>query len=267
MALLKSRHGCDGPNGLLLHSQDSVDNLQCETLINFNDLFLVVRHLDSASLENNSEGRHFQLETTCEEAWSERNAQSSEHLPQERHGHPVGMLSRHHYPEETEVQGGRQAEADSPESCPRGRDLSKNWSAAEDPEDPPPANRKRGAQTRVDKCRQQDLPPSGGAPTPQPTMILPDQTWEGAAQASADCTGLVPGCVTSGGSDGSGTGLAEYSSRSEIAQGKVDSAETSAFHCPHRPVLDTPRSPSPQFAPQRLTDKPPVTLEDDGLTR
>ncbi|XP_032888676.1 protein Shroom2 isoform X2 [Amblyraja radiata] len=225
------------------------------------------RHLDSASLENNSEGRHFQLETTCEEAWSERNAQRSEHLPQERHGHPVGMMSRHHYPEETEVQGGRQAEADSPESCPRGRDLSKNWSAAEDPEDPPPANRKRGAQTRADKCRQQDLPPSGGAATPQPTMILPDQTWEGAAQASADCTGLVPGCVTSGGSDGSGTGLAEYSSRSEIAQGKVDSAETSAFHCPHRPVLDTPRSPSPQFAPQRLTDKPPVTLEDDGLTR
>lgn len=98
-------------------------------------------------------------------------------------------------------------------------------------------------------------------------MILPDQTREGAAQASADCTGLVPGCVTSSGSDGSGTGLAEYSSRSEIAQGKVDSAETSAFHCPHRPVLDTPRSPSPQFAPQRLTDKPPVTLEDDSLTR
>ncbi|XP_078265574.1 protein Shroom2 isoform X2 [Rhinoraja longicauda] len=225
------------------------------------------RHLDSGSLENNPEARHFQLEATCEEAWSERNAQRGEHLPQERHGHPVDMLSRHHYPEATEVQGGRQAEADSPESCPRGRDLSQNWSAAEDLEDPAPANRKRGAQTRADKCRQQDLLPSGEAAAPQPTMVLPDQPWEGVAQASTDSSGLLPGCVTSGGIDGPGAVPAEYSRGSEITQGKVDSAETSTFHCPHRPVVDTPRSPSPQFAPQRLTDKPPVALEDDGLTR
>ncbi|XP_046892673.1 protein Shroom2 isoform X2 [Hypomesus transpacificus] len=34
-----------------------------------------------------------------------------------------------------------------------------------------------------------------------------------------------------------------------------------------KPSMDGQRSPSPQFAPQRLTDKPPVSLQDENSTR
>jgi hypothetical protein len=31
--------------------------------------------------------------------------------------------------------------------------------------------------------------------------------------------------------------------------------------------METSRSPSPQFAPQKLTDKPPLLIQDDNSTR
>lgn len=34
-----------------------------------------------------------------------------------------------------------------------------------------------------------------------------------------------------------------------------------------KPTMEGQRSPSPQFSPQRLTDKPPVSLQDEGPGR
>ena len=40
---------------------------------------------------------------------------------------------------------------------------------------------------------------------------------------------------------------------------------------PFRPLqtfaMDTSRSPSPQFAPQKLTDKPPLLIQDENAAR
>ncbi|XP_041115087.1 protein Shroom2 isoform X1 [Polyodon spathula] len=41
---------------------------------------------------------------------------------------------------------------------------------------------------------------------------------------------------------------------------------TSKYPC-LKPSMDVPRSPSPQFAPQRLTDKPPVSIKNEAPSR
>uniref|UniRef100_H3B3Z1 Shroom family member 2 n=1 Tax=Latimeria chalumnae TaxID=7897 RepID=H3B3Z1_LATCH len=51
---------------------------------------------------------------------------------------------------------------------------------------------------------------------------------------------------------------------------KSDVAEPAAisrYHYLQKPSMESSRSPSPQFAPQKLTDKPPVSMEDEALTR
>ncbi|XP_051869481.1 protein Shroom2-like isoform X1 [Pristis pectinata] len=189
------------------------------------------RHLGSGSSENNSEGRQFQTETELEQTWPERNAQAHEQLPRERHGRPVSMLSGRHYPEEAELQAGRRAEGDVPDPCPQDWELSQPWA----------------------------------------TVVELENPAEGAIQAPTSGTGLMPGSEASAGSDPQEARLGGYpgdgAALSGNTQGDVDSAESSAFHCLPKPVTDASRSPSPQFAPQRLTDKPPLTLEDDGLAR
>ncbi|XP_062982436.1 protein Shroom2 isoform X2 [Elgaria multicarinata webbii] len=42
---------------------------------------------------------------------------------------------------------------------------------------------------------------------------------------------------------------------------------SSAYRYSLKPEMETSRSPSPQFAPQKLTDKPPVAVQDDNPTR
>ncbi|XP_048191456.1 protein Shroom2 [Perognathus longimembris pacificus] len=43
--------------------------------------------------------------------------------------------------------------------------------------------------------------------------------------------------------------------------------QTSKFQPPQSSTMETSRSPSPQFAPQKLTDKPPLLIQDDNSTR
>lgn len=45
-----------------------------------------------------------------------------------------------------------------------------------------------------------------------------------------------------------------------------DSVNTKYRHL-HKPGMETSRSPSPQFAPQKLTDKPPVSVQDENPAR
>nr|XP_031302515.1 LOW QUALITY PROTEIN: protein Shroom2 [Camelus dromedarius] len=41
----------------------------------------------------------------------------------------------------------------------------------------------------------------------------------------------------------------------------------SRFQPPHAAAMETSRSPSPQFAPQKLTDRPPLLIQDENATR
>uniref|UniRef100_A0A8C8B753 Shroom family member 2 n=1 Tax=Otus sunia TaxID=257818 RepID=A0A8C8B753_9STRI len=48
---------------------------------------------------------------------------------------------------------------------------------------------------------------------------------------------------------------------------RSESVLSSKYRYLQKPGMETSRSPSPQFAPQKLTDKPPVSLQDDNPAR
>ncbi|XP_060089928.1 protein Shroom2 isoform X2 [Heteronotia binoei] len=48
---------------------------------------------------------------------------------------------------------------------------------------------------------------------------------------------------------------------------KPEPVPSSTYHYLQKPGMETSRSPSPQFAPQKLTDKPPVAVQDENPTR
>lgn len=48
---------------------------------------------------------------------------------------------------------------------------------------------------------------------------------------------------------------------------KPEPVPSSAYHYLQKSGMENSRSPSPQFAPQKLTDKPPVAVQDENPTR
>ncbi|XP_006120258.2 protein Shroom2 isoform X2 [Pelodiscus sinensis] len=53
----------------------------------------------------------------------------------------------------------------------------------------------------------------------------------------------------------------------EKAQLKFEPVLSAKHHYLQKPAMETSRSPSPQFAPQKLTDKPPVSVQDENPAR
>ncbi|XP_043356852.1 protein Shroom2 isoform X4 [Dermochelys coriacea] len=53
----------------------------------------------------------------------------------------------------------------------------------------------------------------------------------------------------------------------EKAHLKSESVLSSKYYYLQKPGMETSRSPSPQFAPQKLTDKPPVSVQDENPAR
>ncbi|XP_038658506.1 protein Shroom2 isoform X2 [Scyliorhinus canicula] len=233
---------------------------------------LPVRHQDSGSTENTSEGQKFTLEQKSEHNWSERNVQASGNQPQEWHERAVTMLSGQRYPGADEDEFERKAEVDHLQTCTESQTLSKYWASGENltwAEEKLAAGRKGATPTKSDKYRPQELPCSGTTLLPQPTQVPPDLPCVGTTGAPASGTDLPPSSATGAGQDSRESQLSECSRHAHLGGGplKDDSSESLAFHFIAKLPLDVPRSPSPQFAPQRLTDKPPLTVEDDILTR
>ncbi|XP_078063085.1 protein Shroom2-like [Mustelus asterias] len=218
--------------------------------------------LDSGSTENPSEGWKSPLEQNSEHSWSVRNAQASGNLPQEWHEPAVTMLSGQRYPGAGEGESERKTQLDHLQSCTQNPPLSKYWAAGDniawaEEKLAATSQRKGAAPTQPDKYRPQELPCSGP----------PDQPSAGTTETPARGTDLSP-------SSAAGWGCREPQLSDSLRRahlGKVavkeDNSESPAFHFIPKPPLDVPRSPSPQFAPQRLTDKPPLIVEDDNLAR
>ncbi|XP_067896445.1 protein Shroom2 isoform X2 [Heterodontus francisci] len=233
------------------------------------------RHLDSGSVENTSEEQNLPLEQNSEHNWSERNAQMSEHPPEDWHDRSVTMPIGHRYRGTDAEELERKPELEHGQAGPEGQALNKYWVTGEDlawaEEKLAAANRRKGAvPAKPDKYRRQELPHSGAAHVLEPTQVSPDQTSSvGTTEAPTSSFDRPPSSVASAGNSSLEPQLSEYSRDVHFgkAQLKEDCNQSSAFHFLPKLTMDVSRSPSPQFAPQRLTDKPPLTVEDDNLAR
>ncbi|XP_078415549.1 protein Shroom2 isoform X3 [Cetorhinus maximus] len=184
------------------------------------------------------------------------------------------MLSGHRYPGADGDELERKPELDHLQACPANQTLSTYWATGEDlawaEEKLAAASRRKGtAPPKTDKNRQQEPPCSGAAPAPEPTQGPPDPLCVGTTEAPTSSTDLPPRSATSGDNSSRGPQLSEPSRDAHLGKVllKEDNNKSSAFHFIPKLPMDVSRSPSPQFAPQKLTDKPPLTVEDDDLAR
>ncbi|XP_060689394.1 protein Shroom2 isoform X8 [Hemiscyllium ocellatum] len=192
------------------------------------------RFLEPLSVETVSEGLRLPLERGPERGWSERNAPVDENQARDWHEGPAdAMLSGH--PGVDEDQFERRPGSDGPTS----QGLSQPWAMA--------GNLAWSGETQASP----NLPRVGASEAPitgtdrPPSSAAGNETWQ----------------PTPGGS----------SRPAHAEAGKVelreDAGKSSAFHPLPTLPPDSARPPSPQFAPQRLTDKPPPTVEGDRPLR
>ncbi|XP_072440602.1 protein Shroom2 isoform X2 [Chiloscyllium punctatum] len=194
------------------------------------------RFLEPGSVETASEGLRLPLERGPERGWSERNAPADENQARDWREGPVdAMLSGH--PGVDEDQFERRPGSDGPTS----QGLSQLWAVA--------GNLAWSGETQA-----------------SPTQPLP-----GVGASEAPTTGTDRPHSSDGGNE-SWQPMPGRSSRPAQAEAgnvelREDAGKNSAFHPLPTFPPDSARAPSPQFAPQRLTDKPPPTVEGDRPLR
>lgn len=137
------------------------------------------------------------------------------------------------------------------------------------PQRPPPPKR--------DKYRRPDISaPSLGtssesllAAASQPFLSSSPSSTEGFASQSSLCQS--PAAFNGKLKSANPQQLQQVSSTENVCQHLEEKthlkSESSKYRYLQKPGMESSRSPSPQFAPQKLTDKPPVSLQDENPAR
>ncbi|XP_048458545.1 protein Shroom2 isoform X2 [Rhincodon typus] len=225
------------------------------------------RLLEPESVENALEGLRLSSERGSEHSWSERNVPANENQARDWRQGPVNaMLSGH----QDQGVDGDQLERTPTSDGPTSQGLSQSWAAGGNPawsgETRASPNRKKGMPQTGKYAWQQELPQPGAAAVLETTQLLPDLPQVGTSEAPTAVTDRLPSCAAGteprqpppSGSSGPAHAQA---GKAELREGTRESWAFPSF------PSDSARPPSPQFAPQRLTDKPPPTVEGDRLPR
>uniref|UniRef100_F6YLT2 Shroom family member 2 n=1 Tax=Monodelphis domestica TaxID=13616 RepID=F6YLT2_MONDO len=172
-------------------------------------------------------------------------------LPQESRGRSGTLPSDYRYSEENEKEGAQvpdapqeaPAQGDGVLPCPQAREEDSRWKRrGPAPQRPPPPKRD------ASRHRRQDGPPDAAAHPP--------------ALAQSPCAlGEQPG-----GPPPQDSGP-PASSEGDCQPLNEDAAPPPKYRLLPQSGMESSRSPSPQFAPQKLTDKPPLLVQDENSAR
>ncbi|XP_053167729.1 protein Shroom2 isoform X2 [Hemicordylus capensis] len=153
--------------------------------------------------------------------------------------------------------------------------------------DPALLNKKHGLvpqrpspSKRVNKYRRQDNSSASLATPPESLLTLPNRPVQSVSPTSAN---VVVGHLSPSQSSVKVSGKLTNTELPEPQQSesienvcqhleekshlKSEPAPSLTYRYLLKPGMETSRSPSPQFAPQKLTDKPPLALQDENPTR
>ncbi|KAG7463471.1 hypothetical protein MATL_G00176950 [Megalops atlanticus] len=172
-------------------------------------------------------------------------------------------LSHHHHPHDR-PDPGDPAEAPPPHRCPAPDPAPKKKGPV--PQRPPPPKldkyRRLGSASSLSDSQESLLRAQGGARAARPLSPGEERPLSPARDSA-----LSPGPQQGSGPE------EEHRETHRVAPYKPEppppppSSSSSTSSKPAsllQPSMDCQRSPSPQFAPQRLTDRPPVSLHDDA---
>ncbi|NXK76251.1 SHRM2 protein, partial [Amazona guildingii] len=140
------------------------------------------------------------------------------------------------------------------------------------PQRPPPP--------KIDKYRRPDNPAPSLGTSSESLRAVPSQPFASSSPSSAEVfasrSSLCQSPATFNGKLKSTNSeqLRQASSTENVCQHleekthlRSESVLSSKYRYLQKPGMETSRSPSPQFAPQKLTDKPPVSVQDENPAR
>ncbi|NXM04727.1 SHRM2 protein, partial [Tyrannus savana] len=252
-----------------------------------------VRQADAGALRENSQEKRDHLDQNLGHKWKASvrplHVQEPTVLPLESRGRSGTLPSDYRYSQENVSE--RSKDRSLPHlPCSEPQTLNENHSCLSQGKgeenhrtEPVLLNKKRGPAPqrppppKIDKYRRPDNSAPSLGTSSESLLAATSQPFLSSSPSSAEVftghSSLSQSPATFNGKLKSANPqqLQQVSSTENVCQhleGKTNlRSESSKYRYLQNPGMESSRSPSPQFAPQKLTDKPPVSLQDDNPAR
>ncbi|XP_062344000.1 protein Shroom2 isoform X3 [Cinclus cinclus] len=252
-----------------------------------------VRQIDAGPLREDPREQSYQLDQNLGHKWKSSvrplHVQEPTVLPHESRGRSGTLPSDYRYSQENVNEKNKDCSLPHlPYSEPQTLNENhscQSWGKGEENHtiEPVLLNKKRGPAPqrppppKRDKYRQPDnSAPSLGtssesllAAASQPFLSSSPSSTEVSASQSSLCQS--PAAFSGKLKSANPQQLQQVSSTENVCQHLEENthlkSESSKYRYLQKPGMESSRSPSPQFAPQKLTDKPPVSLQDENPAR
>ncbi|NWR74200.1 SHRM2 protein, partial [Centropus unirufus] len=255
-----------------------------------------VRQADAGALRENSQEKREQLNQNLGHKWKASvrplHAQEPTVVPQESRGRSGTLPSDYRYSQEN-VSEKSQDRSLPHLPCSESQTLNEKhscltWGKGEENHRVEPAlqNKKRGPAPqrppppKRDKYRRPDNPALSLGTSAESLLVAPSRPFPSSSPSSTDVFASHSSlCQSPAAFNGklksvNPQQLQQASSTENVCQHleekthlRPESALSSKYRYLQKPAMETSRSPSPQFAPQKLTDKPPVSVQDENPAR
>ncbi|NXF06277.1 SHRM2 protein, partial [Smithornis capensis] len=251
------------------------------------------RQADTGALRENSQEKRDQLDQNLGHKWKASvrplHAQEPTVLPHESRGRSGTLPSDYRYSQENVNEKGKDRSLPHP-PCSEPQSLNENHSCLSQGKgeenlriEPVLLNKKRGPAPqrppppKRDKYRRPDNSAPSLGTSSESLLVAASQSFPSSSLSSAEVFGshssLCPSPATFNGKLKSANPqqLQQVSSTENVCQHLEEKnnlrSESSKCRYLQKPGMESSRSPSPQFAPQKLTDKPPVSVQDENPAR
>ncbi|NXT05366.1 SHRM2 protein, partial [Prunella fulvescens] len=252
-----------------------------------------VRQADTGALRENPQEKSNQLDQNLGHKWKSSvrplHVQEPTVLPHESRGRSGTLPSDYRYSQENVNEKSKDCSLPHlPYSEPQTLNESHScqpWGKGEENHriQPVPLNKKRGPAPqrppppKRDKYRRPDISAPSLGTSSESLLVAASRPLLSSSPSSAQVLASQSSlCQTPAAFNGklksaNPQQLQQVSSTENVCQHLEEKthlkSESSKYRYLQKPGMESSRSPSPQFAPQKLTDKPPVSLQDENPAR
>ncbi|NXM42015.1 SHRM2 protein, partial [Gymnorhina tibicen] len=240
-----------------------------------------VRQADTGALRENPRDRSDQLDQNLGHKWKSSvrplHVQEPTVLPHESRGRSGTLPSDYRYSQENVTEKSKDCSLPHlPYSEPQTLNENhscQSWGKGEENHriEPVLQNKKRGPAPqrppppKRDKYRRPDISAPSLGTSAESLLVAASRPFLSSSPSSAEAA--LNGKLKSANPQQ----LQQVSSTENVCQHLEEKthlkSESSKYRYLQKPGMESSRSPSPQFAPQKLTDKPPVSLQDENPAR
>ncbi|XP_010129968.1 PREDICTED: protein Shroom2, partial [Buceros rhinoceros silvestris] len=277
-------------------AEDLKDDGECilSKVNNLDERNCTVRQADAGALRENPREKRDQLDPNLGHSWKASvrplHAREPTVLPHESRGRSGTLPNDYRYSQENVNE--KSKDRSLPQlSCLEPQTLNENHSSLSQGKgeenrrlEPALLNKKRGPQRppppKRDKYKRPDNSVLSLSTSSESLLVVPSQPFLSSSPSSTEVFAShsslcqSPAAFNGKLKSGNPQQLQQASSTENVCQHleekthlRSESVLSSKYRYLQKPDMETSRSPSPQFAPQKLTDKPPVAVQDENPAR